>query len=417
VHRLILQRVYAGTLGCALLTILSLPVSLNAENATPADKFVDSVGVNIHLHYQDTAYNDFPQVEKALIDLGVHHVRDGLILSDWQPYYNRLNALGKDGIKALLITSPGESLNALDAFPNRVPSVMEGMEGPNELDISGGRDWLQKLVLALPATEMAAEKWRLPLVGPSMTQAPSFAILAHIPQGGALGNLHNYFGGHHPGTPGWGDNGYGSYPWQLRLAHQAWPGKPIWSTETGYVMDPALAQGIPETVAARYILRLLMEQYLHGIERTYLYELLDTNIPSQNVHDRFGLCRSDFSRKPAYLAVQSLLRLLADPSGSPAASALNLQLTGAPADLHHMLFAKSDGEFYLMLWVEEAGYDVDRKIELPVKTVHVKATWPAEREAKISRFEDDGSLSEIQTLHANSADLTVNDRVTVLRIR
>jgi hypothetical protein len=399
-------------LGCAL--IVRLPLA--AEEATPASNFVESVGVNIHLHYQDTAYADFPQVERALRDLGVHHLRDGLVLTQWQPYYDRLNALGRDGFKVDLIGAPGQPESELAAFPRRIPGVMEAIEGPNELDQSGV-DWLMRLDAEMSALAPVAAHEKLLLVAPSLTQPNSFTMAVGITPSGTLGNLHNYWSGRNPGTAGWGDNGYGSYEYQLRLAHQAWPGKPLWTTETGYVMDPALPQGIPENIAARYTVRLLLEQYLHGIERTYLYELLDTEIPAQGVHDRYGLCRSDFEPKPAFIAVRSLLHMLDEPAGATIYRNLNLQLTGAPSTLHHMLINKRNGEFYLLLWLEQQGYDVDRKVELPVQNVRLQARWPGEREITVSRFEDDGTLNTLLTQHGTSVDLSVNDRVTVVRLR
>jgi hypothetical protein len=402
-------------LASALSLILIAGTRLDAEDAVPAAKFVESVGVNIHLHYRDTSYGDFPRVERALLDLGVHHVRDGLVVSDWPPYYERLKTLRKDGFKALLIVSASQSGAALDAFPNRIPGVMEGFEAPNEMDRSGP-GWQQRLGAEMAAIGPVAAKWHLPLVAPSLTEPSSFADVAKVSGSAAFGNLHNYFGGRNPGTPGWGDNGYGSFGWSLGHAREAWPGKPVWTTETGYVMDPSMSQGIPEAVAARYTVRLLMEQYLHGIQRTYLYELLDTEIPAQGVRDRFGLVRSDFTPKPAYLAVQSLLHLLADPGGEAAAS-LDVKLLGAPGDLHHMLFSKRNGEFYLMLWVEEPSYDVDRKTDLPVKTVHLRASWTGDRDATVSRIGDDGRFSAVGAQRGASVALAVDDRVTVVRIR
>jgi len=60
----------------------SLPVD-HRETAVGADAFVDSVGVNVHLHYNDTSYGNFASVERSLKDLGVRHIRDGLIDTTW----------------------------------------------------------------------------------------------------------------------------------------------------------------------------------------------------------------------------------------------------------------------------------------------------------------------------------------------
>src|SRR5215469_10736772 len=89
--------------GLALLLTSSslLAWRAHAENAYSADAFVDSVGLNIHLHDGDTSYGNFPEIEKALRELGIRHVRDGLIDTQWTPYYDRMNILGRDGIKCI----------------------------------------------------------------------------------------------------------------------------------------------------------------------------------------------------------------------------------------------------------------------------------------------------------------------------
>ena len=51
-------------------------------------------------------------------------------------------------------------------------------------------------------------------------------------------NIHNYLAGRHPGTPGWGDDGYGSIDWNLRLIRRYSGGKPITTTEIGYQDAP-----------------------------------------------------------------------------------------------------------------------------------------------------------------------------------
>ena len=68
------------------LVAASYPVN-DGEKAVVADAFVNSVGVNVHLHYTDTSYAKFDAVEEAVRDLGVRHIRDGLIDTTWTPYY------------------------------------------------------------------------------------------------------------------------------------------------------------------------------------------------------------------------------------------------------------------------------------------------------------------------------------------
>src|SRR5579862_4501017 len=94
-------------LSLAFAAALALPA--HGEKAASADAFVDSVGVNIHLHYQDTSYSNFPKVKQALLGLGLRHVRDGLIDTTWQDYYDRHNELGQSGIEGIYTTSVTQS--------------------------------------------------------------------------------------------------------------------------------------------------------------------------------------------------------------------------------------------------------------------------------------------------------------------
>ena len=102
----------------SLLLVLAVALPAQAEKAGSADGFVDSVGINIHLHFNDTAYANFPRVQQALKDLGVRHVRDGLVDTAWKEYYDRHNQLGRLGIKGTFITSPAQSVQLLLDYPS-----------------------------------------------------------------------------------------------------------------------------------------------------------------------------------------------------------------------------------------------------------------------------------------------------------
>jgi hypothetical protein len=45
------------------------------EAARPADAFVDTIGVGVHAHYDDTAYGKWGAVVNAVASIGVRHVR------------------------------------------------------------------------------------------------------------------------------------------------------------------------------------------------------------------------------------------------------------------------------------------------------------------------------------------------------
>jgi hypothetical protein len=389
------------------------------ETAQSADAFVDSAGINVHLHYTDTVYaSNFAGVENALKALGVRHIRDGLIDTTWTPYYDRLNELGRAGIKSDLVTAANQSAALLAAYPQRVPDSLETYEAPNEFDSSGGSNWSSTLNAFMPQLRAAVKAVpgaaKFPIVGPSLTQPGSFPQMTSATSSFDYANLHNYLAGRNPGTSGWGGNGYGSIDWNLALANAAWPGKPVITTETGYINDLSKANSVPEDVSGKYLPRVLLEQWLHGIHRTYIYELVD--VGTQLADNGFGLLHNDFSPKPGYNAIKSLLGLLTDSGPAFPLGNLDYKLSGNVANVHHLLLEKRNGTFYLAIWIEQPGYDVNAKQLLTVaaQTVSIETT----QSLKISRFLLDGNgnwqTAALGTGQARTID--VNDQVTILEI-
>jgi hypothetical protein len=401
----------------ALIIVLTLP--LHAEKAVSADAFVDSVGVNVHLHNLDTAYSNFPRVRQSLQDSGIRHVRDGLIDTTWQGYYDRHNELGRLGIKSIFTTSPVQSDQLLLDYPQRMKDNFEAYEAPNEYDQSRDPDWsssLSRFLTRLNATVKAGSGTsRFPVIGPSLTREDSFVKLRGVCSFDSV-NLHDYFSGRNPGTPGWGSDGYGSISWNLSNAATACPGKPVITTETGYQTDTSLSHGIPDEVAAKYVPRVFLEQWRQGIRRTYLYELVDLPPGHASGDSMFGLLRSDFSPKSAYSALANLLHLLADPGPSYTGEESNFTLTGDVSDVHHVLFEKRDGTFYLALWVEEPSYDVDNKRFIQVPAHHIVIQSEDEIGIVAHSFGKSGAVQTTSMATATTHAIDVSDYLTVLEL-
>jgi hypothetical protein len=399
---------------------LLLGLTGRAQNVHSADAFVDSIGLNIHLIDADSPYGDFSAVERTLRTLGIRHVRDGLIDTQWMPYFTRMNTLGRDGIKCIFITNPHQTIELLQSYPDRMKDSFEGYEAPNESDDGHDKDWAANLNRFLPDLAIAARTGHrgvaFPIIGPSFVHAESYSALRGTSQYFDFANLHNYFAGRNPGTAGWGSNGYGSLSWDFDLIDKAWPGLPVVTTETGYRNDLSDPQGIPDSVAAKYLPRLLLEQYARGIRRTYIYELADVTHAQQGIHNEFGLVRSDFSPKPAYLAIQHLIALLADPGPAWAPRDLALSLSGELSNVHHLLFAKRDGTYLLAIWQEVPGYDVNSKKILPVPPQQVMYALPNPFLVEQMRLNEDGSLAEEAPDLTSRGAISVDDRVTLLKI-
>lgn len=406
-------------LPACLVLILGLVLPARAETAGSADAFVDSVGINIHLHNRDTPYANFLRVQQALQDLGVRHVRDGLIDTAWQEYYDRHNQLGKLGIKGIFISAPDQSEQLLLDYPRRMKDSFEAYEAPNEWDQKHDAHWAATLAASLERLNHIVKSKslasRFPLIGPSLTRSDSYAKLRGTCSFD-YANLHDYFAGRNPGTPGWGSNGYGSIPWNLSNVKTLCPGKSVITTETGYQTSTNLKHGIPEEVAAKYVPRIFLQQWLSNIRRTYLYELIDLPARRSEADSSFGLLRSDFSPKPAYSALMNLMRLLADPGPAFVPQDFNFRLSGSLSDVHHLLLQKRDGTFYLALWVEEPGYDVDSEKTIPVPLHPV--VLQADKDIRMVRhtFDKSGGMQAAALEPGVSHDLEVSDSVTIIEI-
>lgn len=410
-HRLLMP-------GLLLLMIL-FAGRAGAEKAVSADAFVDSVGINVHLHSRDTSYGNFPRVQQALKDLQIRHVRDGLIDTTWKEYYDRHNQLGRAGIKGIFITSPDQGEQLLLDYPRRMKDSFEGYEAPNEYDQRHDEHWPVTMSSFLGRLDQGVKSdsatSRFPVIGPSLTRQDSYARLRGLCSFD-YANLHNYFAGRNPGTRGWGSNGYGGIPWNLSNVGTLCPGKPVITTETGYQTEPDSKQGIPEEVAAKYVPRIFLEQWLRGIKRTYLYELIDLPSARPSGDSGFGLLRTDYSPKPAYSVLVNLLRLLVDPGPAFATQDLGFKLTGDLSDVHHLLLQKRNGVFYLALWVEASSYDIDGKRGISVPTHHVIIQNDKEVGMRQHVFNKSGALQTLSLDNGVKHEVEVGDSVTVLEI-
>lgn len=385
-----------------------------------ADRLVDSVGVNIHLHYDRTLYRDqFPLVKSRLLELGVRHVRDGLEDTQWRGYYERHNELGQAGIKGTFITSPGQSVDLWRSWPSRVPDSFEAYEGPNEMDKQGPNrrsDWasvLRDTVRRLHTVKEDARAASYPIYGPSLTTMSAFAALGDVSEHYDYANLHNYYAGRHPATSGWGRGGYGSIGWNLALTTRYAPGKPVVTTETGYQDSPSAVDNVPRDVVGRYMPIMLLEHLRAGIVRTFLYELAD--FPRSG---GYGMLEQDGAPKPAFTAVKSLLNLLNDPGPPHEPAALAYDVDGDSADTRHLAFQKRNGVYYVAVWRSRPSYDPPKRKALGVAPQTVRLTVPRElRQARVHQWQIDGSLATTEWSTIDGAvNLAVADRLAIVEV-
>jgi hypothetical protein len=390
-----------------------------ARQPRTAHDFTSSVGINTHLAYHDTAYGDFAKIESALAYSGIRHVRDGL--SQLPEVQRRIDKLGADGYAFDFFLMREDPLEHQLAAMRERPRYIAAIEGPNEVDNwpvhHGGRTGL------VAARAMMADLRRAIATDPKLAALPiiqtSFGKQQTYQEMGDLGafadyaNAHSYFS--------WGDPPGGSFIDRAREAQIVSPAKPVISTEAGYhtaIGSQQWNSGLSEHLHARYIVRLLLEQFAGGVTRTYLYELLDVlPDPAHKEPDRnFGLFHGDGSPKPAAVALHHLLGLLKDKDSSFVPTPLDYVVEGAPPHLGNLLLQKSDGSSYLVLWNDVPGWDHEHVRERVVLPAPVTLRFALPLAEAITYDLETGSASSPPIDRDRHITLAIGDMPTLLRV-
>jgi hypothetical protein len=192
------------------------------------------------------------------------------------------------------------------------------------------------------------------------------------------------------------------------LAQMVAVNEPVVSTETGYESGV----GLSDAIIGRYELRTLFESLRLGVMRTFLYELIDD--PSGN----WGLLTDSFSRRPAYTAIQNVLSLLKDASFARPGK-LDYTLAGNTQNVHHVLLQKSDGTFYLAIWLGVQDADPDNPstaYTVAPQDVTLNANTPIGG-ATTYVLDDSGNIgSSSAQVNNGSLSIAVTDRITLIAI-
>jgi hypothetical protein len=332
------------------------------------DALVDSIGVNVHFNYLDTAYARQVEAMQRLRELGIRHLRDGQPLAG-QPLATQQPAAGRQGLRMTLITDVTRA-----PAPDVEQSVrvlggdIAAFEGPNELDNVGDPAWVTKLTDYMPALSAAVREYApgVALIGPSLVNDSSRVELPGDLPG--LFNAHPYPFGEAP-EPSLGEAVREAQPAQLREG--------IYFTEFGYHNALASTTGQPpvsEATAAVYLPRALVAAFGAGARRTFIYELLDEK-PDPALSDpeqHFGLLRNDLSPKPAFTAIKTLIAALRASPGQ-GAGGLDWRLTvdGEP-DVQRLTLTRRDGSGVIALWRPVSVWDVDQRRAIDPGSVGVE---------------------------------------------
>ncbi len=398
--------------------LLGAATPMGAETPRTAQSFIDSIGVNTH--FEAPPYSQHTAATIALLQQsGIRHIREGMVGSAIAP----VNQLAQLGVKSIFVTTLDDSDQMIESWPSNVPNAFEGYEGPNEPDLLGGqwakntRAFMQRLYSDVKGT---------PALSGYPVGAP--ALTSHQQELGDLsgyidyGNMHDYFALYNPGTPGWGNYGpygfYGSLAYNMNVAAIVSGSKSIVSTETGYDSEPNGGQNaLDYATDAKYVTRTYFLHYNAGVARTYDYEFLDQD----NSHKPFtsdGFVDLDLQPKPSYKDMQAIISQLSD-AGTFAPTPLTYQLTGDLANVCHTLLEKSDGTYYIALWIEVPSWDVNHghPIQVQPQTIGIK-TQNVMHAASVMVLDDSGNAttSTLSGMPGTSVSLPVTDRISIVKL-
>jgi hypothetical protein len=372
------MRVALGGLLAAGTLLMAAAPSADAHVVIPksAVAFRDSVGVATHVGYTDTAYARWPLLVSRLDELGVRHVRDGAY-GDASPaarayndyVYRSIDLAAAHGIRfTFLMGGARGETGTLDELvrvvAGRLRHATEALEAPNEFDkYVGGRRWASRLTAYSRSlyrkVHSESSLHGVPVLAPSLANPGSERRLGGLRRWFDLGNVHPYTGGRSPDP--------GHVRTELADAHLVSGPKPVWATEAGF--HNALRNRVPgaqppvsEHAGAVYLLRTYLEHFSDGIDRTYAYELIDEKPDPQgrDPEQHFGLLRNDYSRKPAFNALENLITLAGRGGGRPRLRPLRLGVSGG-AGVRRLLLRKADGSYLLALWRTASIWDAAKR--------------------------------------------------------
>jgi len=402
----------------------------NPEGAAASQSLVNMAGVVTHLNYPNTVYGtNWPQVFDALQKLGVHHIRDGYFeVNQYPSVVQEHRQLLGAGIKTSYVVPylPGLSVGGIQQLASATGD-MDALEGPNECDVlgqcgGGGTQGILNSLAFLPTLKYAAQTLNVPLVAPSLVLPESYPVSGNLDSLVNANSLHLYFGGRHPGINGWGDydpqgHSYGSFDFWRDQSQINAPELPMQIGETGYISWPntGIQFTVPEDVTASYMPRTLLLAFKHGFDKTFFYQLIDEPTSPQG----YGLLRNDFSEKPGFTALKNMLNLLSDPGANNfKPGSLPYEILGGDSNVNHLLMQKSDGSFWLALWLEEPSWDPVKVSYVPVQPENIGIRLGSGYTTTHDfQFNNTGNYVGFkQPMNGNIASLTLTDQVSIIRI-
>jgi len=402
--------------------------------AARAEDLLQSMGVDTHLNYYDTSYNNYQEVITELQYLGIDHVRDTLPDSTDPGALARYQAAMSAGIKFDFSNAasnvPSElnlasDMAVLDALEKSNPGGIAAVEGLNEID--GVPTFAYGGLVGIPAAiafqtalynDVKADPnlKGVAVYNMSLRQGGDPGALGNMSAEADYSNTHVYFMWV---PPSW------NIPNQVAANAEAVPGKAAVITETGYDTmthtDPGGAAFVNEDVQAKYTLSLFLDAFQSGVASTYVYELMDevADPNDTNHEDHWGLFNADGTPKEAATALHNLTSILGDSASNAqtfTTGSLAFSISNLPDAGNDMLLEKSNGAFDLVVWNEPQLWNSSTNTEVTVGSTPVTVTFGTTYQT-VEVFDPLSGTAPIETLsNVSSVTLGLTDHALIIEV-
>lgn len=435
----------------AITPLISNHLHAGLVTAKKTDDFVDSMGLNIKLDRSEYN-NNWSSIKPRLQELGIWHYRDGLKnVNNSSTYRSRYQSLyNESGMRGLFIWGPWENQNR--SGPGAVGAAKKGLDyvfiisGPNEPDLfwptnydgnSSTDKWreifdYQNAMYSALKADSATD--HIPVTTPPVSYYGEASLIGN--NGTVLCDKiawHWYSGQGHPDK---NEVSTGISQAKSGLDKSGSPTSDMYTTESGHnswkTANPGNTNGsaVSERTQMRYNLRILADQYRRGIYRTYLHQLMDLGT-SPTFNNSWGIVKADSGKtpKPAFTAWKEIVSLFKErtwnsgsktwskPSYTP--GSLDYTITGNTDSVKSLLLQKSNGTFYLMVWVARPSWSSSSDTDTSVfRSINVD--FAQAQTVKRFRFSDTtGLMYESSATSSNGSKrwtFDASDSMSILEI-
>jgi hypothetical protein len=404
-----------------------------AQQQRSATEFLNSVGLCVHLgHHQTPYYSNFDKVVELLNAVGIKHLRDDAIFATYvnrdYDFYQRVRSLVAMGFRFDLVCA--DPINEyIFTPPRRLPDIYDWCDRGVEIFEGANEPNLVKKPASSPAISAEHQRSLYMVVKSNarlrdvIVASPSYIqknvdIAENLSDAVDWINLHPYPGMEHPET-----NGPGALDGFIAGSERVFGKKPVLISETGYhtaLQTTKFHLPVSESIKTRYLPRLLLWNFINGVRRTYIYQLMDSaNEGPADPESNFGLATFDFAPKASFAVVKRLLSLFgSSTTRTDSGQKLRFNLIGNPQNLLTAAFRRDDGSQLLFLWLGINGWDsAARAPRPPVTRDYVLALDPSAHVALAHQFQDDGSVSRKELSRvASGFQIAISDQLALLEI-